>query len=60
MTVLADADIKQEFSALGFAMVGNTPEQFASYEALEFARWRKVTDTETITRGLAAYLLAAD
>ena len=27
---------------LGFEIVANTPEQFAAYQAAEFARWKKL------------------
>ncbi len=42
-------DLKQQFTTLGFEIVANTPAQFASYEAQEFDRWKKVIETGKIT-----------
>ena len=46
---LADPQIKQQFTALGFEIIANTPEQFAAFQAQEFARWKKVIETGKIT-----------
>ncbi len=42
---LNDAQVKPKLLDLGFEIVANTPEQFAAYQAAEFARWKKlITD----------------
>ena len=46
---LADPQIKQQFTALGFEVIANTPEQFAAFQAQEFARWKKVIEVGKIT-----------
>ena len=45
---LADKSIKERFVDVGFEIVGNTPEQFASFQAAEFARWKRVIETRGI------------
>jgi tripartite-type tricarboxylate transporter receptor subunit TctC len=45
---LADKSIKERFVDVGFEIVGNTPEQFASFQATEFARWKRVIETRGI------------
>ena len=39
---LSDAQVKPKLLDLGFEIVANTPEQFAAYQAAEFARWKKL------------------
>lgn len=39
---LNDAQVKPKLLDLGFEIVANTPEQFAAYQAAEFARWKKL------------------
>jgi len=46
---LADPAIKAKLLELGFESVGNTPEQFAAFQAAEFARWKKVIEVGNIT-----------
>ena len=45
---LADKSIKERFVDVGFEIVGNTPEQFASFQAAEFVRWKRVIETRGI------------
>lgn len=45
---LTDKSIQERFVDVGFEVVGNTPEQFASFQAAEFARWKKVIETRGI------------
>lgn len=45
---LGDKSIQERFVDVGFEIVGNTPEQFASFQATEFARWKKVIETRGI------------
>lgn len=46
---LNDPAIKPKLLELGFEMVLNTPEQFAAYQAAEFARWQKLITSRKIT-----------
>jgi hypothetical protein len=46
---LNDPQIKTSLIALGFEIVGNTPEEFARYQAEESARWKKVIEVGKIT-----------
>ncbi len=46
---LNDPQIKAKLVELGFEIVGNTPEQFAAFQATEFARWKKVIEVGKIT-----------
>lgn len=49
VAALNDATVKQQFATLGFETVANTPEQFAAFQAREFARWKNVIETRKIT-----------
>lgn len=40
---------RQQFTAAGLEIVGNTPEQFAAFQQQEFARWKRVIETKKIT-----------
>ena len=44
-----DEAVKAKLVAQGFEVVANTPEQFAKFQADEFARWKKVIETGRIT-----------
>ena len=46
---LNDPQVKAKLLDLGFEIVGNTPEQFAAFQATEFARWKKVIEVGKIT-----------
>ena len=46
---LNDPAIKPKLLELGFEIVGNTPEQFAQFEAQEYARWKRVIEQGHIT-----------
>src|SRR5574337_362045 len=46
---LNDPKLKQQFVALGFEIVADTPEQFAAFEQRESARWKNLIDTRKIT-----------
>jgi tripartite-type tricarboxylate transporter receptor subunit TctC len=46
---LNDPAVKPKLLELGFEIVGNTPEQFTSFQAAEFARWKKVIEVGKIT-----------
>ena len=42
-------EVKPKLLELGFEIVGNSPEQFSSFQAAEFARWKQVIETRKIT-----------
>lgn len=46
---MQDENIKSKLVAQGFELVLNTPDQFAQYQATEFARWKKVIEVGKIT-----------
>ena len=46
---LNDPQVKPKLLELGFEIVGNTPEQFAAFQATEIARWKKVIEVGKIT-----------
>jgi tripartite-type tricarboxylate transporter receptor subunit TctC len=41
--------VKDKLVAQGFEVVANSPEQFAQFQAAEFARWKKVIELGKIT-----------
>ncbi len=45
---LNDPKVKEQFTAIGFEMVTNTPAQFAAFQQQEYARWKKVIETGKI------------
>jgi tripartite-type tricarboxylate transporter receptor subunit TctC len=49
VAALNDPKIKQQFTALGFETVANTPEQFATFQARENTRWKQLIETRKIT-----------
>ncbi len=46
---LDDKSVRDRFVDVGFEIVASTPEQFAKFQASEFARWKKVIETRGIT-----------
>jgi tripartite-type tricarboxylate transporter receptor subunit TctC len=46
---LNDPVVKERLLAQGFEIVGNTPEQFAKFQAAEYARWKQLIETRHIT-----------
>ena len=46
---LNDPQVKPKLTGLGFEIVANTPEEFAKFQAAEFARWKQVIATGNIT-----------
>ena len=42
------SDVLQRLEGLGFAPVGNTPEEFAQFVSVEIARWAKVIKTANV------------
>mgnify|MGYP003705483265 CR=1 FL=1 len=49
MEALNDKSVRDRFVDVGFEIVASTPEQFASFQASEFARWKKVIESRGIT-----------
>ena len=49
VAALNDPQVKPRLTDLGFEIVANTPEQFATMQAAEFARWKTVIETGKIT-----------
>jgi tripartite-type tricarboxylate transporter receptor subunit TctC len=48
VTAMADPAIRTRLLDLGFEIVTNTPEQFASFQAAEFARWQRLITSRNI------------
>jgi tripartite-type tricarboxylate transporter receptor subunit TctC len=46
---LNDPAVKEKLVAQGFEIVANTPEQFAKFQAAEFARWKQLIEARKIT-----------
>ena len=46
--ILNDPTVKPKLLDLGFEIVANTPEQFAAFQATEFARWKKLIEARNI------------
>ena len=46
---MADPVVKAKLLELGFEIVGNTPEQFTTFQAGEFAKWKRVIETGKIS-----------
>lgn len=42
-------EVKDKLQAQGFEIVANTPEQFARYQASEFAKWKQLIEARKIT-----------
>lgn len=49
VAALNDPAVKAQLVALGFEIVGNTPEQFAKFQATEYARWKTLIETRKIS-----------
>jgi tripartite-type tricarboxylate transporter receptor subunit TctC len=49
VAALHDPQIQQRLTEQGFEVVANTPEQFASFEQAEYARWKTLIETRKIT-----------
>jgi tripartite-type tricarboxylate transporter receptor subunit TctC len=46
---LNDPDVKGKLVAQGFEIVANTPEQFAKFQAAEYARWKQLIEARKIS-----------
>jgi tripartite-type tricarboxylate transporter receptor subunit TctC len=49
VAALNDPAVKAKLEAVGFEIVANTPEQFAQYQAAEYARWKSLIESRKIT-----------
>ena len=49
VAALNDPAVKPKLLELGFEIVGDTPEQFAAFQAKENARWKQLIETRKIT-----------
>ncbi len=47
--VLGEPAVKSKLTEQGFEIVANTPEQFAKFQAAEYARWKTLIETRKIT-----------
>ena len=45
---IKDPAVAPKLLELGFELVLNTPEQFASFQATEYARWQKLISARNI------------
>ena len=46
---LNEKEVKDKLLAQGFEIVANTPEQFAKFQAAEYAKWKTLIETRKIT-----------
>lgn len=46
---LNDPAVKEKLLAQGFEIVANTPDQFARFQAAEYAKWKNLIETRKIT-----------
>ncbi|HVE52420.1 MAG TPA: tripartite tricarboxylate transporter substrate binding protein, partial [Ramlibacter sp.] len=46
---LNDPAVKEKLLAQGFEIVANTPEEFARFQAVEYAKWKQLIETRKIT-----------
>jgi tripartite-type tricarboxylate transporter receptor subunit TctC len=49
VAAINDPQVKPRLVEVGFEIVANSPEQFAQFQAAEFARWKRVIETGKIT-----------
>jgi tripartite-type tricarboxylate transporter receptor subunit TctC len=49
VAALNDEQVKQQFTSVGLEVVGNSIEQFTSFQQQEFARWKKLIEARKIT-----------
>lgn len=48
-SALNEPSVKDKLLAQGFEIVANTPEEFAKFQATEYARWKQLIETRKIT-----------
>jgi tripartite-type tricarboxylate transporter receptor subunit TctC len=49
VAALNEPGVKEKLVAQGFEIVGNTPEQFGRFQAVEYARWKQLIEARKIT-----------
>jgi tripartite-type tricarboxylate transporter receptor subunit TctC len=49
VAVMNDPAVKDKLLAQGFEIVANTPEQFAQFQATEYAKWKNLIEARKIT-----------
>jgi tripartite-type tricarboxylate transporter receptor subunit TctC len=49
VSALNEPAVKEKLVAQGFEIVADTPEQFAKFQATEFARWKQLIEARKIT-----------
>ena len=49
VAAMNDPAVKDKLLAQGFEIVANTPEQFAQFQATEYAKWKNLIETRKIT-----------
>jgi tripartite-type tricarboxylate transporter receptor subunit TctC len=49
VAAINEPTVKNQFTTMGLEIVANTPEQFAAFQAQEFARWKRVIEVRKIT-----------
>lgn len=49
VAALKDPKLSKTMTDMGFEIVANTPQDFAKFQAAEYARWKKVIETGHIT-----------
>jgi tripartite-type tricarboxylate transporter receptor subunit TctC len=48
-SILNEKDVKDKLLAQGFEIVANTPEEFAKFQAVEYAKWKHLIEARKIT-----------
>jgi tripartite-type tricarboxylate transporter receptor subunit TctC len=48
VAALNEASVKEKLLAQGFEIVANTPEEFAKFQAAEYARWKQLIESRNI------------
>ncbi|MDB5958072.1 MAG: tctC [Ramlibacter sp.] len=49
VAALNEPDVKDKLLALGFEIVGDSPDHFAKYQASEYERWKRLIETRKIS-----------
>ncbi len=49
LAALADPQIRQQFTSVGFEIVGNSVEQFTAFQRSEYERWKSLIESRRIT-----------
>jgi tripartite-type tricarboxylate transporter receptor subunit TctC len=48
-SILNEKDVKDKLLAQGFEIVANSPEEFAKFQAVEYAKWKHLIEVRKIT-----------